>query len=88
MLGHRELQREPAAGDLEVAHLCYQIEHHLFPDLPSNRLRRGDACGCSELCEVRPAVQHGFAWPRQYFRTQRTIHGLAFPDWVVRRFGE
>jgi NADPH-dependent stearoyl-CoA 9-desaturase len=34
--GYRELQRRPTAGVRE-RNLCYQIEHHLFRGLPSNR---------------------------------------------------
>ncbi len=45
--------------------LCYQIEHHLFPDLPSNRL--------SQIAHTGPL-------PRQYLLTLRTIHKLALPD--------
>ena len=34
--------------------LCYQIEHHLFPDLPSNRLARSRSgsvrCATSTIC--------------------------------------
>ncbi|MGB2922996.1 MAG: fatty acid desaturase [Mycobacterium sp.] len=59
--------------------LCYQIEHHLFPDLPSNRL--------AEIAErVRPLCQkYGLPYltgslAHQYGSTLGIIHKLAFPD--------
>lgn len=64
-------------------HLCYQIEHHLFPDLPSNRLPEVSV-RVRELCEKYDLPYNTASLPRQYFRTQRIIHGLAFPDWMLR----
>jgi len=62
-----------------TGHLCYQIEHHLFPDLPSNRL--------PEIAErVRPlCVKYDLPYTtgpflRQYLLTVRTICKLALPD--------
>ncbi|AKK30570.1 fatty acid desaturase [Mycobacterium sp. EPa45] len=59
--------------------LCYQIEHHLFPDLPSSRL--------AEIADrVRPLVaKYGLPYntgslSHQYLSTLRTIHRLALPD--------
>src|ERR1700742_1329916 len=58
--------------------LCYQIEHHLFPDLPSNRL--------PEIAERVRALCHTYDLPyttgsfiRQYLLTVRTICKLALP---------
>lgn len=58
--------------------LCYQIEHHLFPDLPSNRL--------SEIAERVRALCVTYDLPyttgsliRQYLLTVRTICKLALP---------
>ena len=58
--------------------LCYQIEHHLFPDLPSNRLpeiavRVGALCAKYDL----PYTTGSFV--RQYLLTARTICKLALP---------
>jgi len=58
--------------------LCYQIEHHLFPDLPSNRLpeiavRVGALCAKYDL----PYTTGSFL--RQYWLTVRTICKLALP---------
>ncbi len=37
MLGTANFRAGPVMAFLS-GNLCYQIEHHLFPDLPSNRL--------------------------------------------------
>ncbi len=59
--------------------LCYQIEHHLFPDLPSNRY--------PEIAERVRALCATYDLPyttgpllRQYILTARTICKLALPD--------
>ncbi len=63
--------------------LCYQIEHHLFPDLPSNRYaqiaRRVEA-----LCAAYGLPYTTGPLPRQFFLTQRTILKLALPDRFLR----
>lgn len=63
--------------------LCYQIEHHLYPDLPSNRYaqiaRRVEAvCANYDL----PYTTGSLA--RQYLLTVRTIVKLALPDRFLR----
>lgn len=59
--------------------LCYQIEHHLFPDLPSNRLAEISR-RVQPLCEKYgiPYVTGSLA--HQYGSTLRIIHRLALPD--------
>jgi fatty acid desaturase len=59
--------------------LCYQIEHHLFPDLPSNRY--------AEIAQRVRALCAGYDLPyttgplvRQYLLTFRTIFKLSVPD--------
>jgi fatty acid desaturase len=59
--------------------LCYQIEHHLYPDLPSNRY--------PEIAEQVRALCVAYDLPyttgpllRQYLLTARTICKLALPD--------
>ena len=59
--------------------LCYQIEHHMFPDLPSNRY--------PEIAERVRALCAAYDLPyttgplhRQYLLTVRTICKLALPD--------
>jgi fatty acid desaturase len=59
--------------------LCYQIEHHLYPDLPSNRYpeiaeRVRALCGTYDLPYTTGPLL------RQYLLTARTICKLALPD--------
>ncbi|WP_310786487.1 fatty acid desaturase family protein [Mycobacterium sp. Z3061] len=63
--------------------LCYQIEHHLYPDLPSNRY--------AQIAERVQAVCASYDLPyttgslvRQYILTLRTIAKLALPDRFLR----
>lgn len=59
--------------------LCYQIEHHLFPDLPSNRYAE-IAVRVRAVCDRYGLPYTTGSLPRQYLLTLRTIHKLAFPD--------
>lgn len=63
--------------------LNYQIEHHLFPDMPSNRL---SSIG-KEVEKV--AAEFGLpyntdSFPRQFLEVQRTILKMALPNWMLR----
>lgn len=64
-------------------HLCYQIEHHLFPDLPSNRLPEVSV-RVRALCKKYDLPYTTGSLARQYFLTLRTIHKLALPDRFLR----
>ncbi len=59
--------------------LCYQIEHHLFPDLPSNRYPQ-IAVRVRALCDKYDLPYTTGSLAHQYFLTLRTIHKLALPD--------
>ncbi|MCV7155049.1 fatty acid desaturase family protein [Mycolicibacterium pyrenivorans] len=59
--------------------LCYQIEHHLFPDLPSNRLAE-IAARVRPLCEKYGLPYNSESLAHQYGSTLRIIHRLALPD--------
>jgi NADPH-dependent stearoyl-CoA 9-desaturase len=59
-------------------HLCYQIEHHLFPDLPSNRLPE-IAVRVQALCVKYDLPYTTGSFLRQYLMTVRTICKLALP---------
>jgi fatty acid desaturase len=59
--------------------LCYQIEHHLFPDLPSNRYA-AIAERVRSLCDEYDLPYNSESLARQFLRAQRTIVKLAFPD--------
>ncbi|WP_327150105.1 fatty acid desaturase family protein [Nocardia sp. NBC_01329] len=78
MLGTANFDAGPVLAFLS-GNLCYQIEHHLFPDLPSNRYaemsRRVRA-----LCDKYDLPYTTGPLLRQYLLTLRTIHKLALPD--------
>jgi len=59
--------------------LCYQIEHHLFPDLPSNRYAE-IATKVRPLCEKFGLPYTTGSLLHQYLQTLRTIHRLALPN--------
>lgn len=59
--------------------LCYQIEHHLFPDLPSNRYAE-ISIQVRALCEKYDLPYTTGSLVRQYLLTLRTIHKLSLPD--------
>lgn len=59
--------------------MCYQIEHHLFPDLPSNRYAQ-IAVNVRALCDKYDLPYTSGSLVHQYLLTLRTIHKLALPD--------
>ena len=78
MLGTANFRAGPVLAFLS-GNLCYQIEHHLYPDLPSNRY--------AEIAQRVQAVCATYDLPyttgplaRQYLLTLRTIFKLALPD--------
>lgn len=82
MLGTANFDAGPAMAFLS-GNLCYQIEHHLFPDLPSNR--------CAQVSERVREVCDKYDLPyttgpllKQFLLTQRTVLKLALPDSLLR----
>jgi NADPH-dependent stearoyl-CoA 9-desaturase len=78
MLGAANFTAGPVLA-FSSGNLCYQIEHHLFPDLPSNRLaaiavRVQGICAKYGLPYVTGTLAH------QYRSTLRSIHRLALPN--------
>jgi linoleoyl-CoA desaturase len=63
--------------------LCYQIEHHLFPDLPSNRYAE-ISVRVRELCEKYDLPYTTGSLGRQYFQSFWTIFKLALPDKLLK----
>ena len=55
MLGSANFENGPVLRFMS-GNLCHQIEHHLYPDLPSNRLLRDLVAGQGSLRQVRPAL--------------------------------
>jgi NADPH-dependent stearoyl-CoA 9-desaturase len=78
MLGTANFRAGPLLAFMS-GNLCYQIEHHLFPDLPSNRYpeiadRVRALCVTYDLPYTTGSLLH------QYLLTVRTICKLALPD--------
>jgi fatty acid desaturase len=78
MLGTANFDAGPLMA-FASGHLCYQIEHHLFPDLPCNRYSQ-IAVRVRALCEKFDLPYTTGSLMSQYAQTLRTIHRLASPD--------
>ncbi|WP_454195577.1 fatty acid desaturase [Nocardia sp. Marseille-Q1738] len=78
MLGSANFKAGPAMAFMS-GNLCYQIEHHLFPDLPSNRYPE-IAVRVRELCDKYDLPYTTGSLGKQYLLAFRTIHKLAIPD--------
>ena len=78
MLGAANFNAGPVLA-FSTGNLCYQIEHHLFPDLPSNRYRQVSR-RVRALCDKYDLPYTTGPLPRQYLLTLRTIFKLALPD--------
>jgi len=63
--------------------LCYQIEHHCFPDLPSNRYAE-IAERLQEICARYEIPYTTGSLAAQYLKTLRTIWKLSLPDRFLR----
>ncbi|NKR39859.1 hypothetical protein GS490_05635 [Rhodococcus hoagii] len=81
MLGTANFRAGPVLAFLS-GNLCYQIEHHLFPDLPSNRYAE-IAARVRPLCEKYDLPYTTGPLARQYWQTFRTILKLALPDCLL-----
>ncbi|MDH6289750.1 fatty acid desaturase family protein [Rhodococcus opacus] len=82
MLGAANFRAGPVMAFLS-GNLCYQIEHHLFPDLPSNRYAE-ISTKVQALCEKYDLPYTTGSLAGQYLQTLRTIHKLALPDRFLR----
>jgi fatty acid desaturase len=78
MLGSANFNAGPLLA-FSSGNLCYQIEHHLFPDLPSNRLAE-IAAQVRTLCDKYGLPYNTGSLAQQYLSTLRTINRLALPD--------
>ncbi|WP_431952583.1 fatty acid desaturase [Nocardia lijiangensis] len=83
MLGSANFKAGPAMAFMS-GNLCYQIEHHLFPDLPSNRYQE-IAERVRELCDKYDLPYTTGSLGKQYLLAFRTIHKLALPDRFLKR---
>ena len=78
MLGAANFKAGPLLA-FSSGNLCYQIEHHLFPDLPSNRYPQ-IAVRVRELCDKYDLPYNSGSLVHQYRSTLGAIHRLALPD--------
>ncbi len=78
MLGTANFNAGPVMAFLS-GNLCYQIEHHLFPDLPSNRYAQ-IADSVRAVCARYDLPYTTGTLARQYLLTLRTICKLALSD--------
>jgi NADPH-dependent stearoyl-CoA 9-desaturase len=81
MLGAANFKAGPLLA-FSSGNLCYQIEHHLFPDLPSNRYAE-IAVRVRALCDKYDLPYTSGSLVHQYLLTLRTIHKLALPDGLL-----
>jgi NADPH-dependent stearoyl-CoA 9-desaturase len=63
--------------------LCHQIEHHLYPDLPSNRLAE-ISVRVREVCDKYDLPYTTGPFLQQYAKARRTIAKLSPPDKYLR----
>ena len=78
MLGSANFRAGPVMAFMS-GNLCYQIEHHLYPDLPSNRYAQ-IAQRVQALCAKYDLPYTTRPLARQCLLTLRTIVKLALPD--------
>ena len=78
MLGSANFEGGPLLHILS-GNLGFQIEHHLFPDLPSNRYAE-ISVKVRDLCERYGIPYTTGPLHKQYGQVLRTIHKLALPN--------
>jgi NADPH-dependent stearoyl-CoA 9-desaturase len=78
MLGSANFHAGPVMGFMS-GNLSYQIEHHIFPDLPSNRLPE-ISVRVRALCEKYDLPYTTGSLPVQYAKSWRTIAKLSLPN--------
>ena len=82
MLGSANIDAGPAMAFM-TGNLAYQIEHHLYPDLPSYRLAE-ISVRVREVCEKYDLPYTSGPMLVQYSKTWRTIAKLSLPDRFLR----
>jgi len=82
MLGSANFHAGPAMRFMS-GNLCYQIEHHLYPDLPSNRLHE-ISVRVRQVCDKYDLPYTTGSFLMQYGQTWRTIAKLSLPDRYLR----
>jgi len=82
LLGSANFNAGPALRFMS-GNLCHQIEHHLYPDLPSNRLAE-ISVRVRELCDKYDLPYTTGSFLLQYAKTWRTIAKLSLPNKYLR----
>jgi linoleoyl-CoA desaturase len=82
MLGSANIDAGPVLGFM-TGNLSYQIEHHLYPDLPSRRLAE-ISVRVRALCDKYDLPYTSGPLLVQYAKTWRTIAKLSLPDRFLR----
>ena len=82
MLGSANFDAGPALR-LMSGNLCHQIEHHLYPDLPSNRLHE-ISVRVREVCDKYDLPYTTGPFLAQYGKAWRTIAKLSLPNKYLR----
>ncbi|WP_313673867.1 fatty acid desaturase [Mycolicibacterium sp.] len=82
MLGSANIDAGRALSFL-TGHLAYQVEHHLYPDLPSRRLAE-ISVRVRRVCEKYDLPYTTGPLPVQFAKTWRTIAKLSLPDRFLR----
>jgi linoleoyl-CoA desaturase len=82
MLGSANIEGSRAM-DFMTGNLSYQIEHHLYPDLPSNRLAE-ISVRVRQVCDKYDLPYTTGPFLVQYAKTWRTIAKLSLPDKYLR----
>jgi NADPH-dependent stearoyl-CoA 9-desaturase len=82
MLGSANFNAGPVLRFMS-GNLCHQIEHHLFPDLPSNRLHE-ISVRVRAICDKYDLPYTTGSFLMQYGKTWRTIAKLSLPNQYLR----
>jgi linoleoyl-CoA desaturase len=82
MLGSANFHAGPLMAFMS-GNLCYQIEHHLFPDLPSNRYAEISE-RVRALCDKYDLPYTTGSLGRQYMQSFWTIAKLALPNKLLK----
>jgi NADPH-dependent stearoyl-CoA 9-desaturase len=78
MLGSANFENGPVLRFMS-GNLCHQIEHHLYPDLPSNRLHEISQ-RVQKICDTYDLPYTTGSFLLQYGKAWRTIAKLSLPD--------
>ena len=82
MLGSANFEGGPVLRFMS-GNLCHQIEHHLYPDLPSNRLHE-ISLRVRAVCDKYDLPYTTGSFLMQYGKTWRTIAKLSLPNKYLR----